>query len=428
MAQLISVEEAVSLVKSKDLIITSHSSAFPYYFMKKLLTRASELKDVSIMHNQVEGSLDYLAPIYNGVFNHSALMVGSNSKKELTEGRADLLPNRFGKVPQLLYNGLIKPDIAVFQVSPPDKYGYCSYGICTSYLPAAVSTAKITIGEINEKMPATFGARVHISELDYVIETSYELTDSAMQRKEEDPVALKIGENIVNLIDDGSTLQLGLGAIPDAVLKSLYGHKDLGIHSELFSDGVIDLIEKGIVNGCKKTLHPHKLVATFLKGTKRLYNFVNNNPVAEFYPVDYTNNPVVIAQNEKVVAINSAIEVDITGQICAESIGSMQISGTGGQFDFALGASESPGGKFIIALPSTAQNGKSSRIVANLKTGAIVTTPRHLVDYVVTEYGIADLRGKSLRQRAKAMLNIVYPDFHYEIEKQVRERKDIVLD
>ncbi|MDN5347067.1 MAG: 4-hydroxybutyrate CoA-transferase [Clostridia bacterium] len=424
--KVISPEEAAALVKSGDWIITGHSGASPRAFIQALVKRAHELRNVQITHVRVEGPAEYLEPAYAQSFFHNSFMIGPNSRQAMLEGRADFIPNRFGRTPHLIRDGLVRPDVAVLHLSPPDYYGYCSYGICTSYLPAAAEVAKIVIGEINAQMPVTFGSRIHISDLDYIIEASYPLYEVPQPAIGE--VESKIGMYVASLIDDGATLQLGIGAIPDAVLASLKGHKDLGVHSEMFSDGIIELVEKGIINGRKKTLHPCKLVATFVMGTKKLYNFLNNNPVAEFYPVDYTNDPMVIAKNYKVVAINSALEVDVTGQICAESIGSMMFTGTGGQLDFALGASLAPGGKYIVAIPSTAAGGKISRIVANLKLGAGVSVPRTLADYVVTEYGIAELRGKNMRQRARALLNICHPAFREEVEREARERKDVHLD
>ena len=372
---------------------------------------------------RVEGPAEYLEAPYAGSFFHNACMLGPNSRSGMQAGRADYIPNRFSQMPAFMQTGNIRPDITLLQLSPPDPYGYCSLGICTSYLPTAARVAKITIGEINAQVPVTSGSRIHISDLDYVIDTSYPLYNTPQPTVGE--VELAIGRHVAELIEDGSTLQLGIGGIPNAVLSSLNNHRDIGIHTEMIGNGVVRLMEEGVINGRKKTLHPCKVICTFVMGDKKLFDFLDHNSAVEFHEVCYTNDPNIITQNHKVVAINSAIEVDVTGQICAESIGSTLYTGTGGQLDFALGASIAPGGKFVIAMPSTAAKGKVSRIAANLKNGAAVTTPRTLADYVVTEYGTAELRGKNLRQRARALIDICHPDFREQIERKAAERGDI---
>ncbi len=421
----VSPGEAAQLVKSNNLIITGHSNGSPREFIKALVKRHEELRNVVITHVRVEGEAEYLEPCYSKSFFHNACMLGPNSRKAMCDGRADYIPNRYWEMPRLMKDGYVKPDIALLQLSPPDSYGYCSYGICTSYLPTAAKMAKITIGEINSKVPSTSGSRIHISDLDYIIESDYPLYESISPILGE--VEFKIGKNVASLIEDGSTLQLGIGGIPNAILSCLKDHKDIGIHTEMFGDGIVDLLKRGVITGRKKSLHPCKVIATFVMGSKILFDFLNDNPIAEFHEVSYTNNPQVIAENCKFIAINSAIEVDVTGQICAESIGSTLFTGVGGQLDFALGASLAKGGKFVIAMPSTAGRGKFSRIVANLKKGAGVTTPRTLADYVVTEYGIAELRGKNMSQRAKALLEICHPNFRKEIEREAMERNDIKI-
>lgn len=421
----VSPGEAAQLVKSNNLIITGHSNGSPREFIKALVKRHEELRNVVITHVRVEGEAEYLEPCYSKSFFHNACMLGPNSRKAMCDGRADYIPNRYWEMPRLMKDGYVKPDIALLQLSPPDSYGYCSYGICTSYLPTAAKMAKITIGEINSKVPSTSGSRIHISDLDYIIESDYPLYESISPILGE--VEFKIGKNVASLIEDGSTLQLGIGGIPNAILSCLKDHKDIGIHTEMFGDGIVDLLKRGVITGRKKSLHPCKVIATFVMGSKILFDFLNDNPIAEFHEVSYTNNPEVIAKNCKFIAINSAIEVDVTGQICAESIGSTLFTGVGGQLDFALGASLAKGGKFVIAMPSTAGRGKFSRIVANLKKGAGVTTPRTLADYVVTEYGIAELRGKNMSQRAKALIEICHPNFRKEIERESMERNDIKI-
>lgn len=424
-ARFVSAENAASLVRSGDLILTGHSCASPRAFVQALVKRSQELRDVWITHVRVEGPAEYLEPAYCDTFFHNACMLGPNSREAMIEGRADYIPNRYWEMPALMRAGHIKPNIALLQLSPPDPEGYCSFGICTSYLPTAAEVADITIGEINTQTPTVSGAKIHLSQLDYIVEADYALYESPLASVGD--VEMKIARNVASLIDDGATLQMGIGAIPNAILDFLEGHRDIGIHTEMFGDGVVNLMEKGVITGHKKAIHPGKIIATFVMGSKRLFDFIDGNPVTEFHEVSYTNDPNVICRNSKFVAINSCLEVDVTGQICSESIGSMMFTGVGGQLDFALGASLAPGGKFVIAMPSTAAKGKMSRIVHQLKPGAGVTTPRTLADYVVTEHGIASLRGRNLSQRARALIEISHPGFREELERAVKERKDVHL-
>jgi len=424
-AKVITADEAARLVKSGDLIVTGHSSASPRAFIQAMVHRADELRDVWITHVRVEGPAEYLSARYKTSFFHNAFMLGPNSRKSMLEGQADYIPNRYGQMPVFLEEGYVKPDIALLQLSPPDAFGHCSYGICTSYLPSAAKVAKITIGEINSLAPTTYGAKIHISELDYVIEATYPLYDSPVL--ETGKIEGEIGRHIAGLLDDGSTLQLGIGGIPNAVLDALKHHKDIGIHSELIGNGVSELMQAGVITNRRKSIDTGKTICTFAMGSGKLFSFLDRNPDIEFKNVSYTNDPNVIARNSKFVAINSALEVDVTGQICAESIGTALFTGTGGQLDFALGASIAPKGKFIIAMPSTANGGNISRICALLTAGATVTTPRTLADYIVTEYGVAELRGKNLRQRAKALIAICHPDFRERVERDTKERKDVNL-
>ena len=419
----VTADAAAALVKSHDLLITGHSSASPREFIKALVRRENELEDVWITHVRVEGPAEYLSPQYCNSFFHNSFMIGPNSRQAMFEGRADYIPNRFGQMPAFMIRNCINPDIAILQLSPPDHYGFCSYGICTSYLPTAAKVAKIVIGEINDQLPVTSGSRIHISDLDYIIETSYPIYETPQPKVGDLEIA--IGKHVASLIDDDTTLQLGIGAIPNAVLASLNGHKNLGVHSEMIGNGVVELMEKGVINGRKKAINPCKVICTFAMGDNILFSFLNNCSAVEFHEVSYTNSPKIISQNNKMIAINSAIEVDVTGQICAESIGTKLFTGTGGQLDFALGASISQDGKFIIAMPATASSGKVSRICAYLKKGAAVTTPRTLADFVVTEFGIAELKGKNLRQRAKSLIAICHPNFQEQVEKESSERNDI---
>jgi 4-hydroxybutyrate CoA-transferase len=333
----------------------------------------------------------------------------------------DYTPCFFYEIPRLFKDNYLLVDVAMIQVSKPDKHGYCSYGLSNDYTKTAAEAAKIVIAEVNEKMPRTMGDNfIHVSDIDYIVETDYEITQLNPPKISE--VERSIGENCAKLVEDGSTLQLGIGAIPDAVLLFLKDKKDLGIHSEMFSDGVVELYEAGVINNSKKSIHKGKMIVTFLMGTKKLYDFVDNNPSVELYPVDYVNNPCVVAQNYKMVSINSCIEVDLMGQISSESIGTRQFSGTGGQVDYVRGASMAKGGKSIIAMPSTAKGGKTSRIVPLLTSGSAITTSRNDVQYVVTEFGIADLRGKTLKQRAQELIKIAHPDFHKELTREFENR------
>ena len=329
-------------------------------------------------------------------------------------------------MPHLFYKGILPIDVALINVSPPDKYGFCSFGVGIECTKPATEVAKIIIAQINTQMPRTLGdSFIHIDKIDYCVEVDAPLNELKREEKNnsgDDEISEKIGKYISSLIEDGSTLQLGIGAIPDAVLKHLEGKEDLGIHTEMFSDGIIKLVEKGVITNEKKTLHAGKIIASFVLGTRKLFDFVDNDPILEFHPSHYTNDPFIISQNEKMVAINSAIEIDLSGQVCADSIGPMFYSGFGGQLDFIRGASRSKGGKPVIAMPSTARNGEISKIVPYLSQGAGVTTTRGDVHYVVTEYGIADLYGKNIRQRAKELIDIAHPDFREDLDKFTTER------
>jgi acetyl-CoA hydrolase len=350
----------------------------------------------------------------------NTLFIGHNVRKAVQEGRADFTPVLLSEFPLLFKNGYLPLDVAIIHLSPPDEHGFCSFGVEVGLSKTAAESAKIIIAEVNEQMPRTLGdSFIHVSKLDYIVPVNYPLPELPMGGGEPDPVVEQIAKNIAELIPDGATMQLGIGAIPDAVLKHLYDRKDLGVHTELFSDGVIDLVEAGVLTNARKTLHPGKIVAGFILGTKRLYEWVHNNPLIEFHRTEYVNDPFNVAQNERMVAINSAIEVDLTGQVCADSIGTKLYSGVGGQLDFIYGASRSKGGVPIIALPSKAKN--FSRIVATLKPGAGVVTTRNHVHYIVTEYGVADLYGKTIRQRAQSLISIAHPDFRDELTRQARE-------
>ncbi|MDL2283327.1 4-hydroxybutyrate CoA-transferase [Odoribacter sp. OttesenSCG-928-G04] len=412
--------EAIKAIKDNDHVVFSHAAGVPQIVGKELMAHKENYHNVSIYHMLSIGTGEYLAPEAEGHFRHITNFVGANSRQAIAENRADFLPCFFFEVPKLFARDY-KVDVAVVQVSLPDENGLCSFGLSCDYTKAAAECAPIVIAEMNECMPYVGGDNhIHISELDYIIPCANPMFE--IQPPKIGEVEKAIGKHCAALIEDGSTLQLGIGAIPDAVLMFLKDKKDLGIHTEMFSDGVIDLVEAGVITGKKKTLHPEKLVATFLMGTKRLYDFVHKNPNVELRPVDYVNDPWIIAKNEKMVSINSCIEIDMMGQVNSETIGLKQFSGTGGQVDYVRGVSIAPGGVSIMAMPSTASKGTTSRIVPFLSEGAAVTTSRNDVDYVVTEYGAAKLKGKTLKERAQGLINIAHPDFREALQNEFNKR------
>ena len=356
-------------IKSNMRVVLGHAAAVPVDTLKALINRKSELYNVEIIHMFCLGDGEYMNPEMQGHFIHNALFVGSNARKAIAENRADYTPCFFHEIPSLFTTGTLHPHIALIQVSLPDKNGYCSFSVSSDYTKPATNSADVVIAEVNKQMPFIGGDNlIHVSEIEYIVETNNPLYE--LRPAEISEIELQIGENCAKLIDDGSTLQLGIGSIPDAVLMSLKNKKRLGIHTEMFSDGVVDLVEAGVITGEEKTLHKNKLIATFLMGTKKLYDFVHNNPSVKLYPADYVNNPLVIARNNKMVSINSCLEIDLMGQVVAETIGPRQISGVGGQVDYIRGVCMSKGGKSIIATPSTAAGGKISRIMPELSPGS----------------------------------------------------------
>lgn len=402
-------EQAVNAVRSGDRVVVGMACSEPQHLLEALVARAPELRDVEIVQLLAMGPAKYVQPGMEKSFHYNTLFVGVSARKAVEEKRADYTPCFFSEVPRLFREKILPVDVALIQVTPPDKNGFCSFGTSADYIVAAAECARVVIAQVNNNMPRTSGAKIHLDEINYIVEKDESLLE--LQPAKIDDVARKIGVNVAGLIPDGATLQIGIGAIPDAVLLSLKDKKDLGIHSEMISDGVAVLAQAGVITNKRKTINPGKIITTFLMGTRKIYDFVNNNPDVEVRPVDYVNNPYVIGQHDDMIAINSALQVDLMGQVNAEMIGPIQYSGIGGQVDFVRGASLSRGGKAIIALPSTAAHGKISRIVGELDPGAAVSTSRNDVHYVVTEYGIADLRGKSLRQRAQALIEIAHPAF-----------------
>jgi acyl-CoA hydrolase len=421
-SKVVTVEEAVKVIKSNDRIFLSGNAATPLLLTNALAQRAPELSNVEVNHVLLFGDDPLSKPGMAHHFRHNSLFVGPGDRQSIADGISDYVPVHLSQIPSLFCDEYIPLDVALIHISPPDAHGFMSFGVECAASKAAAENAKIIIAQVNECMPRTLGdVFIHVSRVNKIVECSIPILE--LRPTTASDVETKIADYITQIIEDGATLQLGIGGIPDAVLARIEGKQHLGIHTEMISDGVVEAIEKGIITSQKKTLHPGKVIATFVMGTKRLYDYVHNNPLFELHPCDYTNNPFIIAQNDKMVAINSCIEVDITGQVCSDSIGAKIYSGFGGQVDFIRGAANSKGGKPIIALPSTTKHGTLSRIVPQLKPGAGVVTSRADLHYVVTEYGIASLHGKNLHQRAEALIAIAHPTFRSELEKSLRNPK-----
>lgn len=408
------------MVRSGMRVYLGGGAGIPQVLEAALAARARSLSDVEIIHVLTFAGGSYLQPGMEKAFRHRALFAGTNAREAINSGRADYVPVFLSEIPRLFREGILPIDVAFIQVSLPDEHGFCSFGIEVGVTKPAAESARLLIAELNPRMPRTLGdSFIHLSEIDYVVEVDYDLPDTCPAKTTS--VHERIGEFAAELVPNNATLQLGIGALPNAVLGKLDGKRDLGIHSELFSDGVVDLVEAGVITNAAKSIHRGKIVAGFAFGTQRLYDFVRDNAMIEFHPTDYVNDPFVIAQNNQMTSINSAIEVDLSGQVCADSIGTQIYSGIGGQLDFVRGASRSVGGKAIIALPSTAK-GNISRIVPGLREGAGVVTSRGDIQYVITEYGIANLRGKSLRERAEELIRIAHPDHRDELRYFSRQQ------
>ena len=415
MYQLVSAEEAVKVIKSNDKVYIQAAAAAPQTLINAMSARHEELRNVEICQLHTEGEAPYANPDLKASFHVNSFFIGKNVRHTLKAGNGSYTPVFLSEVPRLFQHGIIKLDVVLIHVSVPDNHGYCSLGVSVEATLAAIDSAKCVIAQVNPQMPRTHGAGIiHCSEIDYFVESNVELPTHDMA--EPSAIENKIGEFVAHLIEDRSTLQMGIGSIPNAVLTRLTNHKDLGLHTEMFSDGVIDLILSDVINGNYKKINRGRALSTFLLGSKRLYDYVDDNPFIEMRASNYTNNTAFIKQNPKMVAINSAIEVDVTGQVCADSIGSSMYSGVGGQMDFIRGASLSEGGKAIIALPSVTRTGVS-RIVPALKPGAGVVTTRSHTHYVVTEYGVANLYGKTIKERVKSLVEIAHPDHREAIDK-----------
>ncbi len=416
--------EAVRLIKSGDRVFLTGNCSVPLHLLSALVEYAPNLQNVELCQALTVAGSEYVRPEMEGHLRVNSFFVSHNVRKAIHEGRADFTPVLLSEFPLLFQKGILSLDVALVHISPPDEDGYCRLGIEAGLTRSQAESAKLVIAQVNKQMPSMMGDTLfHVSQLGAIVEVDEPLAELPMTNDTDHQLVQRIAGFIAERIPDGATLQLGIGGIPDAVLGYLYEKKDLGIHSELFSDGVIDLVEKGIINGSRKTIHTGKITAGFILGTRRLYDWVHNNPLIEIRRTEYVNNPFIIAQNKNMVAINSAIEIDLTGQVCSDSIGTKIYSGVGGQMDFIYGASLSDGGLPIIALPSTTtlKDGTIiSRIVPMLKPGAGVVTSRNHVHYIATEYGMVDLYGKTIRQRTQALISIAHPDFRDDLTAQAK--------
>jgi 4-hydroxybutyrate CoA-transferase len=420
--KLKSADEALQRVKSGMRVYIQPGCAEPETLVEALIRRGPDVRDVEVVHMMTMGCAPYVAREMAGHFRHNAVFIGPNVRDAINDGRADYTPIYLSEIEGLFESGAMPIDVALIEVSPPDSHGYCSFGVGVDTTLTAAKCAHHVIAQINDQMPRTYGdSFIHVSDIDAFVESSRPLC--AMKKSTVTALQIAIARNVASLIDDGAVLQIGIGGIPDAVLPLLMDRKDLAVHSELVSDGVIPLIEAGVITGARKNFKPRKIILGFALGTKDLFEFVDNNPAFEFHPTAYTNDPGLIARNDNMVAINSALQIDLTGQVCSDSIGNQFYSGIGGQVDFLRGASRSKGGKPIIAISSTAKNGAISRIVPMLSPGAGVVTSRGLIRYVVTEHGVAFLHGKSIRERAKALIEIAHPKFRQELYEYCEKTK-----
>ena len=421
-AKLRTAEEAVSYIKSGDRVYYGGNAAIPQALVRALAGRKAELENVQLNHVLLLGKDPLSDPDMAGHFRHNSLFVGPADRKAVNDGRADYVPIFLYMIPRLFTERVVPVDVAMVAVSPPDEHGFMSLGVETLASKAACNTARHVIVQVNEKMPRVLGdSFLHVRNVDNVVEATEPLP--TLEPAPPNEVELAISQHILKLIEPGMTVQMGIGGIPDAVFASMEGSLELGIHTEMLSDQAMHAIERGVVTGSRKTIHQGKVIITFALGSEELYDYLDNNPLIEAHPVDYVNDPFIVSQNEKMLAINSAVEVDLTGQVCSDSIGTYIYSGFGGQVDFIRGAARSKGGKPVIAVSSTAKRGTLSRIVPLLKPGAGVVTSRADVHYVVTEFGTAKLFGKNLRERCEALIKLAHPDFQEELVLAAKERK-----
>ncbi|MCO6436903.1 MAG: GNAT family N-acetyltransferase [Phycisphaerae bacterium] len=424
--KVVTPEQAAAVVRHGQRVFIGSGAGEPQTLVEALAHR-EDLADTEIVHILTLGVATYAEPRFGSRFRHNAYFIGPNVRRAVAEGRADYTPIFLSEIPALFRSGRVVIDVAFIAVSPPDAHGYCSYGVSTDIVKAAAESANFVVAEINAQMPRALGdCFIHVRDIDLLVPSDRPVLEAV--QGEPDELSRRIARHIANLVEDGATLQLGIGTIPDAVLHYLHDFKNLGVHTEMFSDGIIPLVESGVITNAEKTFHRGKIVASFIMGSRKLYDFVDNNPLVEFHPTEYTNDPFNIARNDKMISINSAIEVDLTGQVCADSLGTMFYSGIGGQVDFVRGASRSRGGKPIIALPSTADHETFSRVVPYLKQGAGVVTSRGDVHYIVTEYGAAYLHGKSIRERAMALIQIAHPKFRPWLISEAKARHLVYSD
>jgi 4-hydroxybutyrate CoA-transferase len=424
--KLTSAAEAVKHIRSGDGVYLHSNAGVPRTLVDAMVARAPELRDVKIYKLITLGAAPYAEPQYADSFYVHSLFIGPNVRNAVADGRADYTPIFFSELPALFRSGKLQVDVCMVQVSEPDEFGNMSFGVALDCTPAALTNARVVIAEINKQTPRTFGShQINIKDVTCLVEADYALPERAPEEPGE--VELAIGRNVAELVEDGATIQMGIGGIPNGVLRALTNKRDLGVHSEMVSDGILDLIESGVINNSKKTVIPGKIALTFMFGSQRLYKFVDRNSMFEFHTTEYINDPFVIAQNYKMTAINSALQIDLTGQVCADSIGTSMYSGFGGQVDFVRGARRALGGKAIIALPSTAKGGQVSRISPTITLGGGVVTNRADVQYVATEYGVVDLHGMNMKDRVKALISIAHPDFRADLEKQAHENYEWIL-
>jgi acyl-CoA hydrolase/GNAT superfamily N-acetyltransferase len=422
-----SVDDIVRIVRPGSRIFIGSGAAEPQTLVNMLIERGKSIADHETINLIELGTTPYAEAVLSKPFHQNAFFIGANVRGAVNEGRAEYTPIFMSELPWYLRSGRLRIDTAFIQVAPPDNYGFCSLGVSVDIVKAAAENAKLVVAEVNRRMPRTLGdCFIHLKDIDHIVESDVPLP--AWLPPEPDEVADRIGQNVAHLVRDGATIQAGIGMIPNAILSHLRDKRDLGVHTEMFSDGIIDLVETGVVTNARKTLHQGKIIATFCMGTQRLYDFVDDNPLIEFHPCDYTNDPFLIARNDNMVSINAAIQIDLTGQVCADSIGEYFYAGIGGQVDFVRGAARSKGGKPVIVLPSTAKKGTVSRIVPFLDQGAGVVTSRGDVAYIATEYGICNLHGRNLRERALALIGVAHPDFRDELLNYAKQRRLVHLD
>jgi acetyl-CoA hydrolase len=421
-SKVVTADEAVRAIKSGDRVFMTGNCSVPHRVLNALVQYAPDLENVELCQALTVAGSEYVAPEMEGHIRVNSVFISANVRKAIQDGRADFTPVMLSEVPLLFKNKIRPLDVALIHTSAPDRNGYCSYGVETGLTKSAAESAKIIIAQVNQRMPRLHGdTLIHVKDMDYIVPVDDALAELPMDNGEKDYVVEKIAGFIAERIPDGATMQLGIGGIPNAVLGFLKDKKDLGVHSELFSDGIIDLVESGVITGARKSIHKHKIIAGFLLGTQRLWDWVDDNPIIELHCTEYVNHPFTIAQNDRMVAINSAIEIDLTGQVCADSIGTKFFSGVGGQVDFIFGASMSKDGLPIIALPSTAtlRDGTTiSRIVPMLKPGAGVVTTRNHIRFIATEFGMVDLYGRTIRERTNLLISIAHPDFRHDLRKQ----------